>query len=129
MQSEVVRLGVNMRSELIFGILLVVSIALLAPASAETEVLMVNVDPSNVDNRVDEEVNFDADCTVCNEEQLEYYYWNSSIDGILTEGSDYLNLNFAMGSNLFATGDHNICLLYTSPSPRDATLSRMPSSA
>ena len=24
---------------------------------------------------------------------------------------------------------HNTCLLYTSPSPRDATLSRMPSSA
>ena len=24
---------------------------------------------------------------------------------------------------------HNLCLLYTSPSPRDATLSRMPSSA
>ena len=27
------------------------------------------------------------------------------------------------------TGQLNICLLYTSPSPRDATLSRMPSSA
>ena len=26
-------------------------------------------------------------------------------------------------------GNTNICLLYTSPSPRDATLSRMPSSA
>ena len=26
-------------------------------------------------------------------------------------------------------GTNNICLLYTSPSPRDATLSRMPSSA
>ena len=26
-------------------------------------------------------------------------------------------------------GTHLICLLYTSPSPRDATLSRMPSSA
>ena len=25
--------------------------------------------------------------------------------------------------------DYNVCLLYTSPSPRDATLSRMPSSA
>ena len=25
--------------------------------------------------------------------------------------------------------DANVCLLYTSPSPRDATLSRMPSSA
>ena len=28
-----------------------------------------------------------------------------------------------------AADDHNACLLYTSPSPRDATLSRMPSSA
>ena len=28
-----------------------------------------------------------------------------------------------------ASDDANICLLYTSPSPRDATLSRMPSSA
>ena len=27
------------------------------------------------------------------------------------------------------TNDFEICLLYTSPSPRDATLSRMPSSA
>ena len=28
-----------------------------------------------------------------------------------------------------AAGTRNTCLLYTSPSPRDATLSRMPSSA
>ena len=28
-----------------------------------------------------------------------------------------------------SVGSSNICLLYTSPSPRDATLSRMPSSA
>ena len=27
------------------------------------------------------------------------------------------------------TAQKNVCLLYTSPSPRDATLSRMPSSA
>ena len=32
-------------------------------------------------------------------------------------------------SELFEITDSNICLLYTSPSPRDATLSRMPSSA
>ena len=31
-----------------------------------------------------------------------------------------------VGKSTFAT---NFCLLYTSPSPRDATLSRMPSSA
>ena len=29
----------------------------------------------------------------------------------------------------YGSGDANTCLLYTSPSPRDATLSRMPSSA
>ena len=45
--------------------------------------------------------------------------------------------NMLKGSNLYqlaqcyveAINEHNVCLLYTSPSPRDATLSRMPSSA
>ena len=32
-------------------------------------------------------------------------------------------------SRLFKTGDRTYCLLYTSPSPRDVHLSRMPSSA
>ena len=32
-------------------------------------------------------------------------------------------------SQSFASGRLDTCLLYTSPSPRDATLSRMPSSA
>ena len=31
--------------------------------------------------------------------------------------------------DLIWTGNDHFCLLYTSPSPRDATLSRMPSSA
>ena len=30
---------------------------------------------------------------------------------------------------LFTLDSHNTCLLYTSPSPRDKTVSRMPSSA
>ena len=33
------------------------------------------------------------------------------------------------GVGFEAHSDGDICLLYTSPSPRDATLSRMPSSA
>ena len=41
--------------------------------------------------------------------------------------------NGGMGSNGLTSARHDvlhkICLLYTSPSPRDATLSRMPSSA
>jgi hypothetical protein len=99
-----------MRFELILGILFVASIALLSSASAEPEVLMVNVSPGSIDNQVDEEVNFDADCTVCTEEQLEYFYWNSSIDGVLASDSNLFNLNFAMSSTLFSEGDHNITL-------------------
>ena len=38
-------------------------------------------------------------------------------------GSDGLGLQF------HDAGEAQFCLLYTSPSPRDATLSRMPSSA
>ena len=36
--------------------------------------------------------------------------------------------NSELGDTTFISGFYN-CLLYTSPSPRDATLSRMPSSA
>ena len=44
--------------------------------------------------------------------------------GIITARS-----GVSIGDSIFHTGDTNTCLLYTSPSPRDATLSRMPSSA
>ena len=40
------------------------------------------------------------------------------------ENSNQLTLDYLKEAN-----DYGICLLYTSPSPRDATLSRMPSSA
>ena len=42
------------------------------------------------------------------------------------------NVDMKTGAPAFGTPENtraNICLLYTSPSPRDATLSRMPSSA
>ena len=45
---------------------------------------------------------------------------------ILVEDNPYGEINFS-GDQLPSM--HTICLLYTSPSPRDATLSRMPSSA
>ena len=41
---------------------------------------------------------------------------------------DLLAVAKDLGADCMATG-HYICLLYTSPSPRDATLARMPSSA
>ena len=54
---------------------------------------------------------------------------------IITGGAGFIGSNLA--EHLFKNGtkeilivdDFSTCLLYTSPSPRDATLSRMPSSA
>ena len=98
-----------MRFELIFGIMFVVSVLFLTQVSAEPEVIMVSVSPGSVDNQVEQEVNFDGDCTVCND-QLEYFFWNSSIDGILAADSDHMKLSFVMGSTLFTDGEHNITL-------------------
>ena len=44
---------------------------------------------------------------------------SNSIKRIIEDNFDYIRIKAEIGS----------CLLYTSPSPRDATLSRMPSSA
>ena len=43
-------------------------------------------------------------------------------------GEDLFVHYSALGNQTIKEGD-KVCLLYTSPSPRDATLSRMPSSA
>ena len=75
---------------------------------------------------------------------LRDYYRLSINFEVLTKGEDYL-VNELQSSNLvmkrpdcrlvlaFCYPAHKVmhkgCLLYTSPSPRDATLSRMPSSA
>ena len=64
--------------------------------------------------------------------------WNPIMSGALTGGVLQLRYGLAsagrsaaFGGFLLAVieGISIICLLYTSPSPRDATLSRMPSSA
>ena len=50
-------------------------------------------------------------------------WWGKQLRGLIHFGS------MAAGTILAAKGAVATCLLYTSPSPRDATLSRMPSSA
>ena len=44
-------------------------------------------------------------------------------------GGEHVGYAFGSWYVEVGLGDSNCCLLYTSPSPRDATLSRMPSSA
>lgn len=99
-----------MRIQLIFVFLFAVSIAVLSNVSGEPEILMVSVNPENVDNQQDEEISFDGDCNICNEDELAYFYWNSSIAGVLNEGSSPSNINFVAVSSSFVTGDHNITL-------------------
>ena len=56
---------------------------------------------------------------------------NSGINNLSFNGASSI-VNTLMPDNSFSftdTGVFNICLLYTSPSPRDGLLSRMPSSA
>ena len=48
---------------------------------------------------------------------------------ILNEGFDYLEKIFTFDNYEKAVAFSNDCLLYTSPSPRDLSTSRMPSSA
>ena len=50
--------------------------------------------------------------------------------GVLTEDTADLTMALILAvPRRLVEGDQRTCLLYTSPSPRDATLSRMPSSA
>ena len=54
-----------------------------------------------------------------------YPLFQNQIEMILGPGVNVVNSAFAVAKNVQSI----LCLLYTSPSPRDATLSRMPSSA
>ena len=60
--------------------------------------------------------------------------WNGTFFTTASGLVDSTNVATAVGINItinfgFVFDSSNTCLLYTSPSPRDATLSRMPSSA
>ena len=56
--------------------------------------------------------------------------WNEEIiKPMLDDCVKRLEENKTKVQIFFVPGAYELCLLYTSPSPRDATLSRMPSSA
>ena len=80
-----------MRYFLILALALAISAISSTDAAAEPEVYMVDISPDTIDNQQDEEVSFSSDCSVCNGEGLTYFYWNSSIDGVLAQGSDSHN--------------------------------------
>jgi len=95
-----------MRYFLILALALAISAIISSDAVAEPEVYMVDITPDTVDNQQDEEVSFSSDCSVCNGEGMTYFYWNSSIDGVLAQGSD--NQNIMLSSTTFSTGEHTV---------------------
>ena len=95
-----------MRYFLILALALVISALVSSDATAEPEVYMVERAPDTVDNQQEEDVSFNSDCSVCNGEGLTYFYWNSSIDGVLASGSE--GHNVVLSSAEFSTGEHTI---------------------
>ena len=95
-----------MRYFLILALALAISVIVSTDAAAEPEVYMVDISPDTVDNQQDEEVSFSSDCSVCNGEGMTYFYWNSSIDGVLDEGSD--SHNVMLSSATLSTGEHTV---------------------
>ena len=60
-------------------------------------------------------------------------FYKITVNKAVKETDDCVSLSFDIPEEIkdkfgFISGQY-LCLLYTSPSPRDATLSRMPSSA
>jgi len=101
-----------MRTLAIFAFAFAISLMVMASASAEPDVTSVQVSPSQVDNQVDEEVNFEGECSICdNEENFAYFYWNSSIDSVLKEGVNPSEIYFMKMSSEFTKGDHEITLV------------------
>ena len=95
-----------MRYFLILALALVISALVSSDATAEPEVYMVEITPDTVDNQQEEDVSFNSDCSVCNGEGLTYFYWNSSIDGVLASGSE--GHNVILSSAGLSTGEHTI---------------------
>ena len=95
-----------MRHFSILAFVLVVSVFLSTDVTAEPQVNLVLVDPDTIDNQQEQEVSFNAECSVCDGEGLTYFYWNSSLDGVLSQGTE--NHNIILSSSDFSLGDHII---------------------
>ena len=90
-----------MRSLVIFAFALAVSLAVMDEVSASPDVTSVTINPNAIDNQVDEQVSFQAECSICSEEGgLQYFYWNTSVnEATLKEGTSFAELNFDRSSN------------------------------
>ena len=90
------------------------------------------------DHLIQARVDGETDLAVANDVNHEVYQFLEDVSakfggGFWAPGSGIIHQvvleNYAFPGGMMLGTDSHTCLLYTSPSPRDATLSRMPSSA
>ena len=94
------------------------------------------ISPDDVDDGVGGDTNAPSGLTVSPTDiefgELEVNKPETSVVNIVNNNSDPINITSVISSNStnsVSDSSFVVCLLYTSPSPRDGLLSRMPSSA
>ena len=98
------------------GVLLLslVGLALLVAAGSEAaapEATILQIDPQEAEKDSGTPISFDGQFSDGDDDQLEFVYWNSSIDDVIHSGSEFSDLSFQRQSGEFSQGNHTITLV------------------
>ena len=95
-------------------VLSLLGLALLVAAGSEAaapEATILQIDPQEVNRDSGTPINFDGQFSDGDDDQLEFVYWNSSIDDVIHSGSEFSDLSFQRQSGEFSQGNHTITLV------------------
>ena len=95
-------------------VLSLLGLALLVAAGSEAaapEATILQIDPQEVNRDSGTPINFDGQFSDGDDDQLEFVYWNSSIDDVIHSGSAFSDLSFQRQSGEFSQGNHTITLV------------------
>ena len=82
---------------------------MLPAAEAEPpEALIIGIDPQQADT--DDIIQFMGDFSDNDGDDLDYFYWNSSLDGTIHSGNETGELTFQMAADQLSSGNHTITL-------------------
>ena len=94
-------------------VLSLLGLALFLAAGSEAaapEATILQIDPQEVNKDSSTPINFDGQFSDGDDDQLEFVYWNSSIDVVIHSGSEFSDLSFQRQSGEFSQGNHTITL-------------------
>ena len=94
-----------------FALLLLPALLLFMLPAAEAEppeALIIGIDPQQADT--DDIIQFMGDFSDNDGDDLDYFYWNSSLDGTIHSGNETGELTFQMAADQLSSGNHTITL-------------------